>query len=659
MTAIAPARKIHPRQQDRNIIVAQAEALGAEFVAQSNTCHCFHHKPDKNPSAGILLGNDGVWRYQCMKPGCLDKSMDTFDLEAYATGRPLGDILKSHNDAVSTPKRQPCSIFDNLERVYVWLHNKHGGQLERLHEYFDASGEHIQYVIRWRIGPSDKTIRPAVLHNGKVELRFPENRVLYNLLNVQFETSIVVTEGELKVEYLDRYGITATTSAGGGLAADKTDWQPLAGKNVIIWPDCDEAGERYADDVTSILTNLKPPANVLRINPTEFGLQEAEDAVNYIDKLKGQGYSETQIKESLNTVLSSAKPSVVKPKETSVPVKNHNEQSGIVSVCLDDVQIEDVEWLWPNVIPAEELTLLVGNGAAGKTTMSSYIMSRVSTGTHFYGGMNTVGAKNIIFLGNEDSISKQLKPKLVANGADCKRVHAVNYVQLAGDGLRHTFSIKNHLHHLIDLIDNIGDVGLIVIDPITQFLGNVHENANSEVRTVLDPLTGLLRERGITCIGISHLNKKSDIQSAYRILGSIAFVAAARSVWLVAAEKDKDDSTAEPSRYFMPIKCNYSINPMALTFRIQERGEIVFDGESDRHPDDVLSGGHTPTAKNEAKDWLESFIGTDAVPAADVVAAGEKKGFSQATIQRAATDLGITKRRSVMHNNKYVWSLER
>jgi DNA primase len=49
-------------------------------------------------------------------------------------------------------------------------------------------------------------------------------------------------------------GWLGTTSMGGAGAAKLTDWSPLAGRNVIIWPDHDEPGRRYADDAAALAT---------------------------------------------------------------------------------------------------------------------------------------------------------------------------------------------------------------------------------------------------------------------------------------------------------------------------------------------------------------------------------------------------------------------
>lgn len=66
----------------------------------------------------------------------------------------------------------------------------------------------------------------------------------------------VVVEGEKCVDALASIGIPAVTSLSGAGAASKTDWTPLAGKDVLIIADNDAAGMRYADEVKCILARL-------------------------------------------------------------------------------------------------------------------------------------------------------------------------------------------------------------------------------------------------------------------------------------------------------------------------------------------------------------------------------------------------------------------
>ena len=55
----------------------------------------------------------------------------------------------------------------------------------------------------------------------------------------------------------------ATTSSGGANAASKTDWTPLRGRRVLIWPDNDEPGRKYAREVAAILAELDCDVSII------------------------------------------------------------------------------------------------------------------------------------------------------------------------------------------------------------------------------------------------------------------------------------------------------------------------------------------------------------------------------------------------------------
>jgi uncharacterized protein (DUF927 family) len=91
-------------------------------------------------------------------------------------------------------------------------------------------------------------------------LRIGPLLVRYKLHEIQsnLEAPIVICEGEKAADAASRIFPKSiiTTSCGGGAAARKTDWTPLAGRKVLIWPDNDEPGARYAGDVTKELAEL-------------------------------------------------------------------------------------------------------------------------------------------------------------------------------------------------------------------------------------------------------------------------------------------------------------------------------------------------------------------------------------------------------------------
>lgn len=161
-----------------------------------------------------------------------------------------------------------------------------GFKPEALHEYTDAVGHPIYWRARAKHPKTgEKWIRPIHLTDDGYVLKEPEfdgGKPLYNLtkLTSRPNEQVVVVEGEWCVDALARVGVLSTTSGGNG-SADTADWQPLAGRSVIVWPDNDEAGQSYAEDVASKLLALDCSVKVIDVD--QLGLSPKGDAVDWLN----------------------------------------------------------------------------------------------------------------------------------------------------------------------------------------------------------------------------------------------------------------------------------------------------------------------------------------------------------------------------------------
>ncbi len=112
-------------------------------------------------------------------------------------------------------------------------------------DYLDAEGQLIACVYRYDPPGCKKEFRPWDARRRKAAP--PEPRPLYNQPGMRVSTQVVLVEGEKCAQALIDAGICATTAMHGAKApVDKTDWSPLAGKTVLIWPDRDKPGWEYA-----------------------------------------------------------------------------------------------------------------------------------------------------------------------------------------------------------------------------------------------------------------------------------------------------------------------------------------------------------------------------------------------------------------------------
>jgi putative DNA primase/helicase len=138
----------------------------------------------------------------------------------------------------------------------------HGRKPDGLWPYATAQDEIAFYAARWNEADGKKTFRP-ISWSERAGWQFeawPDHRPLFNLPEFvsRAKAAVVICEGEKAAEAaaaIFPHNI-ATTSSGGAGAAAKTDWTPLAGRSILIWPDHDAAGEKYAREVAAILAAL-------------------------------------------------------------------------------------------------------------------------------------------------------------------------------------------------------------------------------------------------------------------------------------------------------------------------------------------------------------------------------------------------------------------
>jgi putative DNA primase/helicase len=136
--------------------------------------------------------------------------------------------------------------------------------------YYNNTRNLVAASLRWNT-TSGKIVRPVrrVGSENKFELGAPPTWPLYNLpslLDADPAKPVVVVEGEPCVDYGDRiFGDLAIfiTSAQGANNAHKSDWSPVRGREIYVWPDADDAGKQYAKTVAELAS--KAGAKLIKI----------------------------------------------------------------------------------------------------------------------------------------------------------------------------------------------------------------------------------------------------------------------------------------------------------------------------------------------------------------------------------------------------------
>src|SRR5690606_19465262 len=128
-------------------------------------------------------------------------------------------------------------------------------------------------------------------------------------------------------------------------------------------------------------------------------------------------------------------------------------------------------------------------------------------------------------------------PRLAEAGADLDRCILLKKAR-SQDGMPFSLTLKRDIELLRRMIEETPDCRLVVIDPISAYLGDADGHNNQQVRTMLLPLVELAAERNVAVVMVSHLNKRASSRAMHRTMGSMAFVALARSAWLIAADPE-------------------------------------------------------------------------------------------------------------------------
>ncbi len=272
----AAPRTLYPPLDFKNIAalaLAQAEALvrqwlpdgkrqGDEWVALNPT------RADHSPGSFKVNLAVGIW---CdFATG--EKGNDLISLYALLNdrmghgqaARELAELLGIDTGTPTERRQQDSPKWTALLPIPAdapappTTHPKHG-QPTSTWTYRDASGQPLFHVYRFDPPDTRKQFCPLCWcrsANGDTAWRWQAvtaPRPLYGLerLAARPSSPVLVCEGE---KAADAAGTLlpdwiAIASVGGAQAARQSDWKPLRGRRVAIWPDHDAPGRRYAETV--------------------------------------------------------------------------------------------------------------------------------------------------------------------------------------------------------------------------------------------------------------------------------------------------------------------------------------------------------------------------------------------------------------------------
>jgi hypothetical protein len=163
--------------------------------------------------------------------------------------------------------------------------------------YRDGQGQVIGYVARYE-GQDGKQVIPFFKQNGTAwkSGAAPAPRPLYGLheLVKAPETPVLMSEGEKATDAAQRLmakDYVCMTWPGGSKAVNQADWSPMAGRDVVVWPDADDPGRKAAQAVAQLCQRAGAKSVVVVDPPSDVA-----DGWDLADA-REQGWTGDQVRE--------------------------------------------------------------------------------------------------------------------------------------------------------------------------------------------------------------------------------------------------------------------------------------------------------------------------------------------------------------------------
>jgi hypothetical protein len=188
-----------------------------------------------------------------------------------------------------------------------------------------------------------------------------------------------------------------------------------------------------------------------------------------------------------------------------------------------------------------------GSSSQGKSPVTMDLIARITAGLDWPDGeKNIEGPKEVILLNIEDDYQTKILPRLLAaGGVEVNLDHITGTRVQQGETFHDALvALDQDIHALCDLARSKKNLALIVLDPITNYLGKLSMNREEEVRQVLTPLAKLAQELNIVVITIGHFNKSESKDPLQRMMGAAGFVGVARCVYVCRPDPEANNQYA-------------------------------------------------------------------------------------------------------------------
>ncbi|MBA7627799.1 DNA primase [subsurface metagenome] len=589
---------------------------------------------DKKPSLSFFQTKAGFWRFKCF--GCdksgsiIDFKMALENLDKKEACRELLDEFKGK----SIPKMvgiKPLSKLDKGKEKTAPKKEKKKIRHKIEYDYKDRDGKIAYRKVKFIYFDGSKDLFFKHEVEGKPGLwdwtKGKADHVPYNLDKFKGHDDVLICEGEKDANTVTRLkiGLLATTAPTGDASWPDVITQYFKDfkKATFLY---DVGAEKHVKKHATTLKKAYPKMHVgIASVPMD---KKGSDITDYLVTQEGEKSKQM----ALLDVLDKSKVLVKKKEAPDIE---------IIHMALDKVDPRPVEWLWPNRIPLGKLTLLCGDPGTGKSYLSIWMASHVTTGAPWPDlPLEKITKGVVLAMTAEDGLADTVRIRAGLMGADLKRLIMLEGVRTSKNE-NEFIDLTRHLPVVESFIKKQNDLRLVIIDVITDYLGAIKLGDPVATRTALIPLAKLAEKYNFALLGITHMNKDEAKRAIYRVTGSISYVAVARAAWLVSRDEDDPDRRR---RFLTPLKMNLAPDPDSLAFSVSDRGVTFEDAPAATTASEQLADKETQDEYSQfkyAEEFLSTMLKGEPMLATDIIKEAKNVGIGERTLKKVKSRLSI------------------
>ena len=319
-------------------------------------------------------------------------------------------------------------------------------------------------------------------------------------------------------------------------------------------------------------------------------------------------------------------------KEINILNEFQAERPRVEVIAWDKISDVDREWLIPQWLPANTVTMFTGDGGAGKSWLTLQAVCQIACGFRdaflnpdFEKVADITTRRNVVFATYEDEPA-EIKRRLqalasgmpwIADSLTTIQQH-LHLVDMRGIGSVWGPGLGNHIQNTGDLLAAGEDLrtmceeknaSLLVMDPLSGAFGG-NENDRTAVYDFISSFRGWGDAAKCAILVIGHLPKGAEGRAA-GFSGSTAWEASTRSMWLLS-KKSLNQETGENERHYWALehtKSNYSALQSSIPLIKSNFGSWFKADSLDEAVDgyDAYQAGlSTYTTQKEARDDTEN-----------------------------------------------------